>query len=388
MNQTLLCWLSAVPAPVLALDVQRGGIPGQPGANRVAESVMQPLVCRPKTAGGFDKCFTGKDSRVGPKRHQMNSGPMKMSTASNYGSTIIARSFAPVRLRNMFKTLDAPAWSIVAVLWICCGLCAASPAEEGLRVATVSPLDHGFTGLYNLDFAGAQRDFATWQKNHPDDPVGPVSEAAGFLFSEFNRLGVLEAQFYENDEAFVERPKLTPDPALRERFEAAIGRAEVLARSRLAKDPKDRDALFALTLSSGLQADYAALIEKRNLASLHFTKQASVSAQELLAVCHDCYDALLATGFSKYVIGSMSAPVRWILRIGGLPADKQGGIADLQITADHGHYLAPFARILLAIAYVREKDSARAMQLLSGLQREFPGNTLFPREIAHLQGLH
>jgi hypothetical protein len=31
---------------------------------------------------------------------------------------------------------------------------------------------------------------------------------------------------------------------------------------------KDRDALFALTLSSELQADYAALIEKRNLASL------------------------------------------------------------------------------------------------------------------------
>ena len=41
-----------------------------------------------------------------------------------------------------------------------------------------------------------------WQKQHPEDPVGPVSEAAGLLFSEFNRLGVLEAQFYENDAAF------------------------------------------------------------------------------------------------------------------------------------------------------------------------------------------
>jgi hypothetical protein len=235
---------------------------------------------------------------------------------------------------------------------------------------------------------GAQEDFATWQRQHPDDPVGPVSEAAGFLFSEFNRLGVLEAQFYENDDAFFRRPKLTPDPALHERFEDAIGRAETLAHARLAKDPKDRNGLFALTLSSGLQADYAALIEKRNLASLHFTKEASVSAQELLAVCHDCYDALLATGFSKYIIGSMAAPVRWILRMGGLPADKQGGIADLQTTADHGHYLAPFARILLAIAYVREKDKPHALELLSELHREFPGNTLFPREISHLQGPH
>ena len=84
----------------------------------------------------------------------------------------------------------------------------------------------------------------------------------------------------------------------------------------------------------------------------------------------------------------MPAPVRWILRIGGLHADKQGGIADLQTTAEHGHYLAPFARILLAIAYVREKDNPRALQLLNGLHNEFPANTLFPREIAHLQAAH
>lgn len=285
----------------------------------------------------------------------------------------------------MAKRFDARAWRIVAVLWTGCVLSVLARAEDAPRPAAVSALDHGFSGLYNLDFAGAQKDFATWQHLHPDDPVGPVSEAAGYLFSEFNRLGVLEAQFYENDEAFSDRPKQTPDPAVREHFLAAIGRAETLARARLAKDSKDRDALFALTLSAGLQADYAALIEKRNLASLHYTKQASASAQELLAVCHDCYDALLATGFSKYLIGSMAAPIRWILRMGGLPADKQGGIADLETTAEHGHYLAPFARILLAIAYVREKDKPRALRLLTALGREFPGNTLFPREISHLQ---
>jgi len=285
----------------------------------------------------------------------------------------------------MIKAFDARAWRIVTAFCLSCALPVVAAPVDLPRVAVATPLDLGFSGLYNLDFAGAQKDFAAWQQQHPDDPVGPVSEAAGFLFSEFNRLGVLEAQFYENDDAFAGRPKLTPDPALRKTFMAAIGRAENLAHARLAKDPKDRDALFALTLSSGLQADYAALIEKRNLASLHYTKEASVWAQQLLAICPDCYDALLATGFSKYIIGSMAAPVRWVLRMGGLPADKQGGIADLQTTAEHGHYLAPFARILLAIAYVREKNNERALELLTGLRREFPANTLFAREIAHLQ---
>ncbi len=258
-------------------------------------------------------------------------------------------------------------------------------AGAGPLERSPSPLDHGFSGLYNLDFEAAQKDFSAWEAQHPEDPMGPVSEAAGLLFSEFHRFGILESQFFENDKIFANRSKLTPDPQVRGRFLAALDRAESLAHARLARDPKDRDGLFALTLSSGLRADYAALIEKRNLASLHYTKEASESAQQLLAVCPDCYDARLATGFSKYIIGSMAAPVRWVLRMGGLPSDKQGGIADLQLTAEHGHYLAPFARILLSIAYVRENDRTRALQLLTALRADFPGNTMFPREIARLQ---
>src|SRR5437763_12453930 len=134
----------------------------------------------------------------------------------------------------------------------------AAAADVPVRRLT---LDDGFHLLYNLDFADAHQVFLSWQQGHPDDPMGPACEAAGFLFSEFNRLGVLEAQFYENDKAFDSRPKVSPDPTLKQNFQNAISRAQVLARSRLAKNAKDRDALFALTLASGLQADYAALIE-------------------------------------------------------------------------------------------------------------------------------
>jgi hypothetical protein len=274
---------------------------------------------------------------------------------------------------------------MVAALVLVLALCATATASaDSPESDTGTMLDRGFLGLYNLDFAGAQKDFSAWETAHPDDPVGPVSEAAGCLFSEFNRLGVLETQFYENDSAFSSRTKLSPDLAVHDHFQEALDRSERLARARLSKDAKDRDALFAMTLASGLHADYAALIEKKNLSSLHYTKEASVWAQQLLAICNDCSDVLVATGFSKYIIGSMTAPVRWLLRMGGLPGDKQGGIADLQMTAEHGRYLKPFARILLAIAYVRDKDKTRALELLTALRTQFPGNTLFPREIARL----
>jgi len=254
--------------------------------------------------------------------------------------------------------------------------------------ATRTSLDQGFRLLYNLDFDQAHAVFVSWQREHPQDPVGPTAEAAGLLFSEFHRLGVLEGQFYADDKSFLNREKIAPDPGLREGFNAALTRAQTVATARLATSSQDRDALFAMTLSSGLRADYAAMIEKRNLPSLRYTREANDWGAKLLAVDPNCYDAHVATGFSKYIIGSMAAPVRWIMRLGGVAGDKKEGIAELQITADHGQYLGPFARILLAIAYVRDKDTARARSVLAALRDEFPKNPLFAREIARLDAVH
>lgn len=262
------------------------------------------------------------------------------------------------------------------VLWL--------PAVAEPSSFSLPPLDRGFQLLYNLDFNGAHSIFTGWEQSHPDDPLGPTFDAAGLLFSEFHRLGVLEAQFFELDKRFEDRPKLTPDPAVRDRFNAAVQKADALAKTRLTKDPKDKDALFALTLANGLQADYAALIDKHNLASLHYTKAAAGWGEQTLAVDPKCYDAHIAGGVSKYIIGSMSAPVRWLVRLGGVSGDKQQGIQELKLVADRGHYLAPFANVLLAIAYVREHDKQHAMELLASLRNQYPANPLFAEEIARL----
>jgi hypothetical protein len=255
-------------------------------------------------------------------------------------------------------------------------------AADGLRPA---PLDRGFQLLYNLHFAEAHSLFADWERTHPDDPLGPTGDAAGLLFSEFARLGVLESQFFIENESFRNRPRLEPDPGQRALFDAALVKAESLARARLVKDPRDKDALFALTLTDGLRADYLALIAKRNFASLHYTKESTRWAEQTLAVDPNCYDAHIAAGISKYIVGSMAAPVRWLVRLGGgVTGDKQTGLNELKLTAERGRYLAPFANILLAIAYVRDHDKQHARQLLAALRDQFPANPLFAREIARL----
>src|SRR5690348_900673 len=76
-------------------------------------------------------------------------------------------------------------------------------------------IESGFRSMYNLEFAQAERQFVAFEQQHADNPIGPASEAADLLFREFQRLGVLQTQFYENDSAFAERKKLPADPVVR-----------------------------------------------------------------------------------------------------------------------------------------------------------------------------
>jgi hypothetical protein len=255
-------------------------------------------------------------------------------------------------------------------------------------VDAVSPqanLNRGFQQMYNLDFGSAHATFTAYQQANPGDPMGHVSNAAAYLFSEFNRLHILESDLFTNDHNFDNRSKLSPDPAIKTQFENELAKSSDLAGKILAQNPQDKNALFAQVLGNGLRGDYAAMIEKRNLASLSYMKTSRTLAQQLLLIDPTCYDAYLAIGVENYLLGSSSAPVRWMLRMTGAQTDKEEGVQRLRLTADKGHYLAPFARLLLAVAALRDKDRQTARTLLAGLATEFPGNQLYAKELARIQ---
>ena len=246
-------------------------------------------------------------------------------------------------------------------------------------------LEVGYRQLYNLDFEGAHATFAAWEHSHPEDPLGPVSNAAAYLFAELNRLHILESELFTDNQVFARRQRFEPDPKTRAAFDDELQRGERMAKQILSHSPGDHAAMFAQVMVNGLRGDYMALIEKRNLAALSTIKSARVLAQKLLSEDPSYYDAYLAIGVENYLLGINPAPVRWLLRLSGAQTDKDHGIAKLRLTAERGHYLAPYARLLLAVAALRDHDRNQARSLLAGLAQEFPQNPLYRRELARIQ---
>jgi hypothetical protein len=91
----------------------------------------------------------------------------------------------------------------------------ASAAKE----TTAQPnIERGFQQMYNLDFPNAHTTFQAYQEAHPEEAIGYVSNAAAYLFSEFDRLHILESDLFTDDQKFEHRDKVSADPVVKTQF--------------------------------------------------------------------------------------------------------------------------------------------------------------------------
>lgn len=210
--------------------------------------------------------------------------------------------------------------------------------------------------------------------------MGPVSDAMAYLFYEFDRLKILRLELFKDKKVFLNRQKPKPDPETKQKFENALQESQQLAEKALQHSPHDERALLANVLRLVLKSDYDALIDFHYPQALNEIKKATAQAKKLLAKHPDCYDANLAIGVENYLLSLKPAAVRWFLRLTGAQTSKKTGIAKLRIVADKGDYLKPYAKVLLAIAALRDNDKKKAREILEGLAKEFPNNDLFQSE--------
>jgi hypothetical protein len=240
--------------------------------------------------------------------------------------------------------------------------------------------------MYNFNFSGSQETLTQLIQAAPADPLPYAFRASAYLFSELDRMGILESEFLIDDDQIVEKKKrVEPDPRIRKGFDQAIADTTVRAEALLKRNANDKNALFAMSIAQGVVTDYMALVEKKQISSLSPAKKSNAYAQRLLKLDPKFYDAYLTAGFSEYMLASLPFFVKWFVRFENVSGSKEKGIENLMLAAREGRYFGPFAKILLGIARLREKKPAEARKLLAELAEEYPANPLFRKELVKLE---
>jgi hypothetical protein len=257
---------------------------------------------------------------------------------------------------------------------------------KGPAFSSTPELEQGYRLLYQQQFVQAREVFQKWADEHPTEPFGQVSLAATYLFQEFFLQNVLTSEYFLDDKKFLGGITSTADPGRIKGFEDACGKARTLAGHLLKAHSRDPEGLYAMTLCAGMQSDADSMLLKKHYDALKQLKEANSSAEVLLKDYPEAYDAYVAPGVAYYVIGSLSSSARFVLWFGGIHGDKQLGMSQVQKTAENGHYLKPFAQILLALSARREKQDELAQKNLKALTEEFPGNAVYSSEYAKAMG--
>ena len=242
-------------------------------------------------------------------------------------------------------------------------------------------LDTGFKKLYELNFEEARAEFVEYQRIRPDDPMGKAAEAASYLYQQFDTKGILTSEFFLNDARFLGGIEGTPVQNRNMPFEEAVHQSRDMAKKRVKANSHDIQGLLALTIADGMESNYDAFIQKKQMSALSLMKQGEQEANAVLSIDPTSQDAYVALGMANYVIGCLPSYKRAFLWFGGVHGDKQKGIELMSTAAEHGRYLSPFAKIMLALAYEREHQPEKARALLAELSAQFPSNRIFAHEL-------
>jgi tetratricopeptide (TPR) repeat protein len=177
-----------------------------------------------------------------------------------------------------------------------------------------------------------------------------------------------------------------PPADIDQEFRSHVSRAITLAERRVESNPRDPQAHYDLGAALGLQASYVATVEGKLLAGFRASRRAYDEHEKVLALDPSRTDAGLIVGTYRYVVSTLSLPMRMLAYVAGFGGGRERGIQMLERTAGLG--LAPDrgrlqesdsrtdALFALVLVYNREKRFAEAMGALQELRRLYPRNRL------------
>lgn len=172
-----------------------------------------------------------------------------------------------------------------------------------------------------------------------------------------------------------------PPQELADEFNAAVTRAVQIAERRVAANPRDPQAHYDLGAAVGLQASYVASIEGKLLAGFRAARRAYSEHEKVISLAPGRKDAGVTVGTYRYIISTLSMPMRMMAYVAGFGGGKERGIAMLEETAAAGGESGTDALFALVLVYNREKRYDAAEKSLQELRRLHPRNRLVVLEM-------
>ena len=167
-----------------------------------------------------------------------------------------------------------------------------------------------------------------------------------------------------------------PPPETVAAFNDALGRALSLARERVAANPRDADAHYEVGAAMGLRASYTATVDSSTMGAFKAAREAYDEHEKVLKLDTRRKDAGLIVGTYRYIVASLSMPLRWAAYMVGFGGGREQGLQLVEGAASYVGDNQEEARFTLVVLYNREKQYDAALAHLATLRERYPRNRL------------
>jgi tetratricopeptide (TPR) repeat protein len=237
-----------------------------------------------------------------------------------------------------------------------------------------------FALAYNLDHDEAVSLLRRSVQAHPDDPAAHRALASVLWLNMLFQRGAVTVDHYLGSFSRTQVELRQPPAALDAEFRRHVARAIALAEARCAAAPRDPQAHYDLGAAVGLEASHIATVQGKMLAGFRAARRAYDAHETVLDLDATRKDAGLVVGTYRYVVSTLSLPVRMMAYIVGFGGGRERGIQMLQETAAAGGESRTDALFALVLLHNRESRYDDAMQALGELRQMYPRNRLIVLE--------